>query len=151
MAEKKSQIEEKIFTIPLRGVVNRANSTERSVAAVREIKRFVSKHMKTDEVKVSTRVNETIWKSGLKSLRGKIKVKVHKEDGVATARMVDELVLGKEEKAKKTEGKEEAKTGKSKETEAKSKEESAKDQKPAKEEKPNSTKTEHGKAEKASK
>ena len=75
--------EEKQFTIPLRKEINKVASYKRSKRAVSEIKKYIKKHMKVDQVKMGKYLNLKIWERGLKKPPHKIKVKSIKEDDYA--------------------------------------------------------------------
>ncbi len=70
---------ERIYVIPLRGA-KRAPRWKRSPKAMREIRSFVSHHMKIPEgsVWIDDTVNETVWKRGAENPPSKIRVKVIK-------------------------------------------------------------------------
>jgi large subunit ribosomal protein L31e len=114
MAEKTPATEEKIFTIPLRaGWVNEPKN-KRAKRAVNDIKLFLRKNLKVDDVFISEKLNDEIWKSGAQMPPPRIKVKVKAEDGTAKARLPDEVEVKdtkekKETRAKKAEEKKEAK------------------------------------------
>ncbi len=70
---------EKIYVIPLRKVKN-VPRTIRAPRAIRQIKEFIQKHMKSDEIKLDASVNEKIWERGIQKIPPKIKVKAVKEE-----------------------------------------------------------------------
>ncbi|GAB4306532.1 MAG: 50S ribosomal protein L31e [Methanobacteriaceae archaeon] len=70
---------EKVYVIPLRKVKN-VPRTIRAPRAIRQIKEFIKKHMKSDEVKLDASVNQKIWERGIQKIPPKIKVKAVKED-----------------------------------------------------------------------
>lgn len=70
---------ERIYTIPLRDV-KKVPRTKRSPKAVRYVKEFIQRHMKSDEVKLDFTVNEKIWERGIQKVPPKIKVKAIKEE-----------------------------------------------------------------------
>ncbi|UCD03317.1 MAG: 60S ribosomal protein L31 [Candidatus Aenigmatarchaeota archaeon] len=131
MADKKAPAgEEKIFTIPLRRRwthVTRIAKTKRSVSAVRE---YITRHSHAKDIKISQMLNDTLWARGAKNPLKSIKVKVNVVEGIANARLPEEITL-EEEKKKFLE-----KKGKDKEKEAeKKKEEEPKPEGKSKEEK----------------
>ncbi len=72
---------ERVYVIPLRKVKN-VPRTIRSPRAMRYVKEFIGKHMKTDYIKIDDSVNEKIWERGIQKIPPKIKVKATKdEDG----------------------------------------------------------------------
>jgi large subunit ribosomal protein L31e len=72
---------ERIYTIPLKDA-KRAPKTKRAAKAMRFVKDFMVKHMKSEEITLDASVNEKIWQDGIRSIPSKIKVKAEKlEDG----------------------------------------------------------------------
>ena len=72
---------ERVYVIPLRKVKN-VPRTIRSPRAIRYVKEFIERHMKTDDVIIDASVNEKIWERGIQKVPSKIKVKAVKdEDG----------------------------------------------------------------------
>ena len=55
---------ERVYTIPLRNVKN-VKRTIRAPRAIREVKNFLTKHMKAEEVKIDESINHVIWARGL--------------------------------------------------------------------------------------
>ena len=78
MAEE-SEIE-RIYTIPIRRYVVNLPRKRRTPAAVKVIKRYVSRHMKADEsnVWIDPPVNEMIWARGIEHPPRSIKVRAVK-------------------------------------------------------------------------
>ncbi|MGZ7043156.1 MAG: 50S ribosomal protein L31e [Methanobacterium sp.] len=80
---------ERVYVIPLRKVKN-VPRTIRSPRAVRYVKEFIERHMKTDDVIINASVNEKIWERGIQKIPPKIKVKAVKdEDGSVEVTLVD--------------------------------------------------------------
>jgi large subunit ribosomal protein L31e len=72
---------ERVYVIPLR-IVKKVPRTIRSPRAVRFVRDFIERHMKTDDVIIDASVNEKIWERGIQKVPSKIKVKAVKdEDG----------------------------------------------------------------------
>ena len=80
---------ERIYTIPLRDV-KRVPRTKRSPKAMRYIREFIQKHMKTEDVIIDQAVNEKIWERGIEKIPSKIKVKAVEVDGTVEVTLVDE-------------------------------------------------------------
>ena len=73
---------ERIYTIPLRDV-KKVPRTQRSPRATRQVRDFIQRHMKSNDVKIDASVNEKIWERGIQKIPPKIKVKATKdEDGM---------------------------------------------------------------------
>ena len=71
---------ERIYTISFYPKLNSIPRTKRAPRAVRMIKEFVSRHMKSDDVLIDPEVNEYIWSRGIKKPPRKISVRVIKSD-----------------------------------------------------------------------
>ena len=65
---------ERVYTIPLRYVKN-VKRTIRAPWAIREVKNFLMKHMKVEDVVIDSSINEKIWERGIQKIPSKIKVK----------------------------------------------------------------------------
>jgi large subunit ribosomal protein L31e len=72
-------VEEKYLTLNLRKVLVKKQNWRRSELAVLTLKRFLKRYLKTDKIKISTALNNLIWKRGIKRPKTKIKVKAVKE------------------------------------------------------------------------
>jgi large subunit ribosomal protein L31e len=80
---------ERVYVIPLRKVKN-VPRTIRSPRAIRYIKEFIKRHMKTEDIKLDASVNEKIWERGIQKIPPKIKVKAVKdEDGSVAVTLVE--------------------------------------------------------------
>ena len=72
-------MDERLYTISL--IKARAvPRTKRAPRAIREIRKFVSHHMKTEDVKFDSSINEFIWKRGRSTIPNKLRIKVIKTD-----------------------------------------------------------------------
>ena len=111
MAEKESEKEiERIYVIPLRKV-KIGRSSLAAPRAVKEVRSFLTKHMKvdSDDVWIDDSLNRELWSHGKFKIPSKIRVRAVKfEDGVVEATIPELGVkksrreLLKEEKEKKT-------------------------------------------------
>jgi large subunit ribosomal protein L31e len=80
---------ERVYIIPLRDV-KRVPRTIRSPKAVRLVREFLKKHMKSEDIKIDNSVNEKIWERGIQKVQPKIKVKATKEeDGSVSVTLVE--------------------------------------------------------------
>ena len=80
---------ERVYIIPLRDVKG-VPRTIRSPKAVRLVREFLQKHMKSDDIKIDSSVNEKIWERGIQKVPPKIKVKATKEeDGSVSVTLVE--------------------------------------------------------------
>jgi len=82
-------IEERIYTIPLRRawIVPRK---ERTPKAIKVIRSFIRKHMKTESIILSSEVNEKIWSRGIEKPPRRIRVRAAKnKEGVVKVHVVE--------------------------------------------------------------
>ena len=103
MPEQKIELE-RIYTVPLSRawITARHKRTRRAVKILRE---FAEKHMKSEEIKIDTELNERLWIRGITRPPRRITVKMEKdEDGVVTISLPEEKVEAEPEpEAKKGE------------------------------------------------
>ena len=72
-------VEEKVYTISLRHVWVVTPRGKRAPRAVRDVRAFVSRHMKAEEVAISDEVNSAIWSRGINKPPRKITVRAVKD------------------------------------------------------------------------
>lgn len=70
---------ERVYTIPLRDV-KKAPRTIRAAKAMRYIRSFLQKHMKSDDIIIDASINEKVWERGIQKIPSKIKVKAVKDE-----------------------------------------------------------------------
>ncbi|MBU0470124.1 MAG: 60S ribosomal protein L31 [Nanoarchaeota archaeon] len=88
---------ERTYNVPLRKEYMKVPMWRRSKKAVTALRTFLSKHMKSDNVKLSKELNEEVWKHGIRNPPHHIKVNVSKDaEGVVKADL-----FGKKEPSKK--------------------------------------------------
>ncbi len=90
MSEKdeKKIVDERVYTIPLRKVWI-APIKKRAPRAMKMIRNFVKKNMKTTMVIIDSEVNEKVWSRGIEQPPRKIRVTTTKdEDGVVRVYLV---------------------------------------------------------------
>lgn len=127
--------EEKVFTINLKREFKKDSRWKKSNRASREVRRYLEKHMKSDDVKIGSSINEEIWRKGDQKPPSKIKVRAVKDDdGTVKAELFgfvapeveepkeEKKKDKKEEKKEKPEKKEEPKDEKPKKEKSKEKE-----------------------------
>lgn len=113
MADKKEKKEvkkvvlERVYNVPLRKGWLKAPRYKRANKAVKTLREFLQKHMKSDEVRLGKNVNELIWKHGIKNPPHHVKVTAEKdEDGIVRAELegydYKEAVKAKEKEEKAT-------------------------------------------------
>jgi len=71
--------EERVYVIPLREV-KRVPRYLRAKKASKLVREFLIRHMKSDEVKLDTKLNHELWKQGVESPPSKIRVRAVKQD-----------------------------------------------------------------------
>jgi large subunit ribosomal protein L31e len=79
--------EEKIYTIPL-GSVKKKSRRKRTPYAVKIVKDYLSKHTKTKEIKIGKRLNEEIWKRGIKKPPTRVRIKAVKDGDIVKAELI---------------------------------------------------------------
>ena len=86
--EKKEEVitEKKLYIIPLRNV-KKTSRLRRAKRAVSDIKLFLRRHMKTENVKISRDLNEYLWSRGIRSPPGKIKIMALRSEEKVTAEL----------------------------------------------------------------
>ena len=72
-------VEEKIYTIPLRHVWTVTPRGKRAPRAVRDVRDFVSRHMKAEEVSISNEINSALWSRSINKPPRKITVRAVKD------------------------------------------------------------------------
>ena len=106
MAEEK--ILERTYNVPLRKEFLKVPKYKRAKKAVKALKQFLVKHMKSDNVKIGKYLNDEIWKHGIKNPPHHVKLNAVKdEEGLVTAELVGAPVVEKKEEETKEEKKEE--------------------------------------------
>ncbi len=87
MAEK---MEEHVYIIPLREA-RRMPRWKRSNGAIKDIRKYLAKHMKSEDVKLDQGINEKVWARGSTKPPSKIRVRAMKmEDGQVQAELAPE-------------------------------------------------------------
>lgn len=83
-------LKEQVYVIPLRDV-KRAPRWKRSPRAIKEIKGFLEKHMKSEDIKLDKSINEKVWEHGCEKPPRKIRIRAMKfEDGQVQAELAEE-------------------------------------------------------------
>lgn len=79
--------DEKIFTIPLKESFKKAEK-KRTPYAARLVRSYLQTHMKMENVKIGRKLNEEIWKRGIRRPARNVRVKVIITDGEARAELL---------------------------------------------------------------
>lgn len=72
-------VEEKVYTIPLRHAWVVTPRGKRAPRAVRDVRAYVSRHMKSEEVSISDEINSAVWSRGINKPPRKITVRAVKD------------------------------------------------------------------------
>lgn len=113
MAEKKIEtkiIVERTYNVPLRKGFQKAPKYRRAKKAINVLREFLSKHMKSDNVKIGKYINLELWERGIKNPPHHVKINVTKDsEGGVKAELVGSPVKEKKIEAPKKEVKEKPK------------------------------------------
>ena len=72
-------VEEKIYTIPIGRLGYATDRGHRSPKAVRDVRAYVARHMRADDVSISNEINQAIWGRGINKPPRKITVRAVKD------------------------------------------------------------------------
>ena len=72
-------VEEKIYTIPIGRLGYVTDRGHRAPRAVRDVRAYVSRHMRADEVAISNEINAALWARGINKPPRKITVRAVKD------------------------------------------------------------------------
>ena len=94
MEEKKQNIIEKEYTIPLREKVRAVPRYKRTNKAVKSVKEFLVRHMKIydrdlNKIKIDKYLNEYLWFRGIRKPPYKVKVKARREGDIVIVELAD--------------------------------------------------------------
>ncbi|EKX74063.1 60S ribosomal protein L31, putative [Theileria equi strain WA] len=67
------------YTIHLHKWVHRVTFKRKAPTAIKKIKQFASKAMKTKDVRIDTRLNKFIWSNGIKNLPKRVRVRISRK------------------------------------------------------------------------
>ncbi|MFH8080769.1 MAG: 50S ribosomal protein L31e [Candidatus Aenigmatarchaeota archaeon] len=80
---------EMIFTINIRKSILEKPRWERSKHAIRVVRNFLKKRMKTDKIKLDNSISQAIWTRGATKPLNKVKIKVEKIDEEFVAKLAE--------------------------------------------------------------
>lgn len=89
--EEEDIVEERIYTVPLGRAWIRPRK-KHSPRAIRLLRGFIIRHMKTDEgsIRITNKVNEKIWSRGIEKPPRKIRIRATRDsEGVVTVRLAE--------------------------------------------------------------
>src|SRR5690349_21396130 len=93
MADKTNELE-RIYTNPLRKAKDLTRG-KRANNAVRDVKRFLTRHMKADDIWLDNSVNEALWSNGKFSIPSRIRVRATRfSDGVVEVTLPEATSAG---------------------------------------------------------
>ena len=94
--------EEKIFTVPLRDVFDKAR-THRAHNASKVVRQFLVRHMKSQKIKIGGSINKSLWARGMQKPPRRIRIHAIKEEDTVYSEIlgVDIKTPSKEDLAKK--------------------------------------------------
>ncbi len=130
--EKAKTVLERVYIVPLRKEFQKVASWRRTEKAVKALKEFIVKHMKSENVVIGKYANQLLWKNGIKNPPHHIKVTALKDDkGKVTVELTEltakaKRELEKEKGLKKKKEEKEAQKKAEEEKAKKEKEEKAK-------------------------
>src|SRR3989338_1819833 len=88
--EPSKTVLERVYTIPLRRETLKVPPFRKANKAVKTLREFISRHMKSENVVVGKYLNLKIWNHGAKNPPGKVKVNAVKDDkGKVFVELVD--------------------------------------------------------------
>lgn len=94
---------ERVYHVPLRKKFLKAARWRRTERAVKALREFLIRHMKSDKIKIDPETNKLLWQHGIKNPPHHLKVKALKEED-GTIRV--ELLVKKKKAEEKIEKKE---------------------------------------------
>lgn len=107
---REDSVLEREYTIPLRAAW-KGTRTKRAERAIRVIRQFAKRHMKSSEIKIENEVNQAVWFRGIQKPPRKIRVLMKKDkDDVVTVSLLGPPPEEEKEQVKeeKSEAEEEA-------------------------------------------
>jgi large subunit ribosomal protein L31e len=85
---------ERIYTIPLRHA-HHGKASKRADRAIKDVRTFLERHMKSEQIWVSNEINETLWARGKYTIPSKIRVRATRfADGVVEVTLPDSATEG---------------------------------------------------------
>jgi large subunit ribosomal protein L31e len=122
--EKPKAVLERVYNVPLRKEFQKVASWRRTEKAVKALREFIAKHMKSEDIVIGKYANQLLWKNGIKSPPHHVKVTAIKDDKGKVTVELTELTAKAKREIEKEKGLKKKKE--EKEAEKKKKEEEAK-------------------------
>ncbi len=92
---------ERVYTVPLAREFRKVPRWRRAKRAIAALKKFMKRHMKSENIKIEQELNEKIWERGAKNPYPKIKVVARKEDDEVRVQLFGLKFKEKEKKKEK--------------------------------------------------
>ncbi len=91
---------ERVYTVPLAREFRKVPRWRRAKRAIAALKKFMRRHMKSENIKIEQELNEKIWERGAKNPYPRIKVVARKEDDEVRVQLFGLKFKEKEKKEK---------------------------------------------------
>jgi len=102
--DKPKIVLERVYNVPLRREFQKVARWRKTEKAVKALKQFVAKHMKSDNVLIGRYVNQHLWKNGIKNPPHHVKINAVKDEkGKVSVELVELPAKAKRQEAKQTE------------------------------------------------
>jgi len=72
-------VEERVYTVPL-GPIRAGRGYRRTPRAIKALRRYVMKHMKTNRVNLTKEVNEQLWKRGIRMPPRRLRIRAARNE-----------------------------------------------------------------------
>jgi large subunit ribosomal protein L31e len=92
----------KTFTIPLRKGFSKAPRYKKTNRAVSELRSFLKRHMKNDNISIGKELNELLWQHGIKNPPPRVKVHAVEDEGKVLVNLESVKIETTKEKEAKT-------------------------------------------------
>ncbi|KAL3132461.1 60S ribosomal protein L31 [Trebouxia sp. C0010 RCD-2024] len=82
MVDKKSRVKDAVtreYTINLHKRLHKITFKKRAPKAIKEIKKFASKHMRTSDVRVDVKLNKAVWSRGIRNVPTKLRIQISRK------------------------------------------------------------------------
>jgi large subunit ribosomal protein L31e len=87
--KESKKVLERSYNVPLRKEYLKAPNWKRTPKAVRALRAFITRHTKSDNIKLGKYLNNFMWKNGIKNPPHHVKINIVKtEDGLVKAELV---------------------------------------------------------------
>ena len=94
---------ERTYIVPLRKEIMKVPKYKRAKKAVKALREFLSKHMKSDNIKIGRHLNLFIWQNGIKNPPTKIRIHAKKyDDGLVRTELEGKTFEEPKKEKKKT-------------------------------------------------